>query len=179
MDTISEQTRVLLLSPLWRQEGGLGCSPCPARQLPSCRAESPRPAHAARSPGCRCRTRGPGRAPWMPCGLAQRMPTSLAVPDLHLWARTRGVRGALRTHPPPPSITPLLSPAPSTPLPRVGICSGRLMMPTRSSRGTRERRMARIRRASPLPAWISWSREVDMSLGSLCPVSSLPHSIPS
>lgn len=78
------------------------CSPCPARRLPSCLAGTPRPAHAARIPGSRCHTHGPGRAPWTPCGPAQRMLTSLAVPELHLGARMQGVRDALQTQPPPP-----------------------------------------------------------------------------
>lgn len=41
------------------------------------------------------------------------------------------------------------------PLLTTGILRGMLMMPTRSIVGTRERKMARIRSASPLPALIS------------------------
>ncbi len=41
------------------------------------------------------------------------------------------------------------------PLASVGIRNGMLITPTRSSMGMSERRMARIRMASPFPAWIS------------------------
>lgn len=51
-----------------------------------------------------------------------------------------------------------LVPNPDVPLLTTGILEGMLMMPTRSNVGTRERKMARIRSASPLPALISWKR---------------------
>lgn len=43
----------------------------------------------------------------------------------------------------------------SLPLFREGSFRGMLMIPTRSSVGTRERRMDRIRMASPFPVWMS------------------------
>ncbi len=46
------------------------------------------------------------------------------------------------------------------PLASVGIRNGMLITPTRSSMGMSERRMARIRMASPFPAWISWRRRI-------------------
>lgn len=51
----------------------------------------------------------------------------------------------------------LREPAPCwlVPLLMMGILRGMLMIPTRSSVGTRERRMARIRRASPFPLLMS------------------------
>jgi hypothetical protein len=45
--------------------------------------------------------------------------------------------------------------AASLPLFREGSLRGMLMIPTRSSVGTRERRMDRIRMASPFPVWMS------------------------
>lgn len=45
------------------------------------------------------------------------------------------------------------------PLLTTGILSEMLMMPTRSSVGTKERKMARILRASPLPLLISCVNE--------------------
>lgn len=45
------------------------------------------------------------------------------------------------------------------PLLTTGILSGMLIMPTRSSVGTKERKMARILRASPLPLFISCVNE--------------------
>lgn len=48
----------------------------------------------------------------------------------------------------------------SIPLLMIGILSGILMIPTRSSVGTSERRMARIRRASPLPLLMSWRQKM-------------------
>ena len=75
----------------WRLGGWPGYSQCPARQPPACRAGTPRPAHAAGSPGSQYHIPGPGRAPSTPCGRAQRMLTSLVAPEPHLWARRLGL----------------------------------------------------------------------------------------
>lgn len=40
------------------------------------------------------------------------MLTSLAVPELHLWARTQGVKEALQSQPPPPQCHPLAESCP-------------------------------------------------------------------
>lgn len=48
----------------------------------------------------------------MPCGLAQKMPTSLAVPELHLWAGRQSGSKALCTHPLPPWHCSLAEPYP-------------------------------------------------------------------
>ena len=53
------------------------------------------------------------------------------------------------------------------PLLVMGILSGILIIPTRSSVGTRERKMARIRRASPFPLLMSWRREKEMKIGKI------------
>lgn len=55
-------------------------------------------------------------------------------------------------------MNPDVSPPAIRPLASVGIRNGMLITPTRSSMGMSERRMARIRMASPFPAWISWRR---------------------
>lgn len=147
------------------------CPPYPERQMPAGQAGSRPPACASESSGPECHTLAPGRAPWEPCGPGRNRLTCRALSRSHLMKEQRRIKlenhqNGITNHSRDQNKS--LVPHPHVPLLTMGIFGGMLMIPTRSTVGTRERRMARIRSASPFPALMSWKREYP-SESQVCP----------
>lgn len=170
-------------------------SPCPETQRLGGPAGSPPPACGAGKSGPQCRTLVPGREPWEPCGPDRNWPTCQALWLCHLkvehisatYQNIHGMSDTLWGRMYLEQNQRLFSllfvyllilfshdfmclnrtTATNTniPLLTTGIFRGMLMMPTRSTVGTRERKMARIRSASPLPVLISCERNIQVRPG--------------
>lgn len=121
---------------------------CPKRQLLWDLVRSQLPVGAVRRSGLQSHRPGPETGPWLLCGLDRNQLTCPAPPPSHL--PTHVAREWIF------SLWQSQDIVGSWPLLRLGIENGMLMTPTKSSMGISERRIALIRMASPLPAWINF-----------------------